>query len=288
MACTRVLEPGAGGEASRGDDVRRFAAARRQCSVDRGRSRGPRSQRTAPPLARSFGRRAARPSPPLAADEGCWPIGSSLTLLAVSTNRSSGFFAPRRTMMPPLLWPARASNARGRRSEGRRLARARMEGEARAMRRPVRGPRHTLVSRSPVSAARVVCDSHPVASVRSTMPAPSARRSRLITNASLLPSRGATACVLRPTSSGLPLVFASERGCGCAVSPGSSASSDPSSTAMAFRPVAVSLSAYACPSSPRLQIGVPAFALISRAKPSFTSLALTLLHRCALQPLGRS
>ena len=43
-------------------------------------------------MARPFGRRAAGPSSPLAADAGCWPIGSSLTPSAVSTNRSSGFF----------------------------------------------------------------------------------------------------------------------------------------------------------------------------------------------------
>jgi len=130
---------------------------------------------------------------------------------------------------------------------------------------------------SPVSAARVVCGSHPVASVRSTTVAPSARRSRSITSASLLPSRGATACVCRPTSSALPLVFASGRGCGCAVSLGSIASSDPWSTAIAFNPAAVNLSANASPVSSRRQIGVPGFARISRAKPSFTSLALTLL-----------
>ena len=69
------------------------------------------------------------------------------------------------------------------------------------------------------------------------------RRSRSITNASLLPSRGATACVCRPTSSGLPLVVASGRGCACAVSLASIASSDPSSTAIAFNPAAVNLSA---------------------------------------------
>ena len=80
-------------------------------------------------------------------------------------------------------------------------------------------------------------------SVRSTMVAPSARRNRSITNASLLPSRGAAACVCRPTSSRLPLVFLSGSGCACAVSLAPIASSDPSSTAMAFRPVAVSLSA---------------------------------------------
>jgi hypothetical protein len=36
-----ALQPRAGSGASCGDEVRRFAAARRQCSIDRGRSRGP-------------------------------------------------------------------------------------------------------------------------------------------------------------------------------------------------------------------------------------------------------
>ena len=57
------------------------------------------------------------------------------------------------------------------------------------------------------------------------------------------PLAGASAWRRSPTSSGLRLWSRSGRGCGCGVSLGSIASSDPSSTAMAFKPAAVSLSA---------------------------------------------
>src|SRR5208337_2749946 len=57
--------------------------------------------------------------------------------------------------------------------------------------------------RSRVIAARVVCASHSVAWVKSTMVAPSARRSSSIIRASLLPSRGAAVPECRSTSSRL-------------------------------------------------------------------------------------
>src|SRR5271157_2533533 len=131
--------------------------------------------------------------------------------------------------------------------------------------------------RSPVIAARVVCASHPVAWVRSTMDAPSARCSRSMISASLLPSRGAAVGACRPTSSRLTPFFASGRSRGCDASPGSIASCGPSSTAIAFNPAAVNLSATLRPASSRRHSGVPGFAWISRAKPSFTSLAPALL-----------
>src|SRR5271166_3853068 len=131
--------------------------------------------------------------------------------------------------------------------------------------------------RSPVIAARVVCASHPVAWVRSTMVAPSARRSRSIISASLLPSRGAAVGACRPASSRVTPFFASGRSRGCDASPGSIASCGPSSTAIAFNPAAVNLSVKLRPVSSRRQSGDRGFAWISRAKPSFTSLAPALL-----------
>ena len=82
-----------------------------------------------------------------------------------------------------------------------------------------------------------------------------------------LPSRGAAVGACRPTS----------RSRGCDASPGSIASCGRSSTAIAFNPAAVNLSATLRPVSSRRQSGVPDFAWISRAKPSFTSLAPALL-----------
>src|SRR3984957_12877709 len=55
---------------------------------------------------------------------------------------------------------------------------------------------------------------------------------------------------------------------------------------MAFKPAAVNLSAQPCPASSRRQIGAPGFASISQAKPSFTSLALTLLRAAPLIVAG--
>src|SRR5271156_5201679 len=55
---------------------------------------------------------------------------------------------------------------------------------------------------------------------------------------------------------------------------------------MAFKPAAVNLSAQPCPASSRRQIGAPGFASISRAKPSFASLALTLPRAAPLIVAG--
>src|ERR1700677_4569381 len=55
---------------------------------------------------------------------------------------------------------------------------------------------------------------------------------------------------------------------------------------MAFKPAAVNLSAYPCPASSRPQIGAPGFAPISRAKPRFVSLAVTLLRGAPLIVAG--
>jgi acetate kinase len=60
-----------------------------------------------------------------------------------------------------------------------------------------------------------------------------------MTRASLLTSRGAAIRAGSPPSSGLARVFV----CGCGASLCSVASGDPSSTAMAFNPAAVNLSA---------------------------------------------
>ncbi len=86
--------------------------------------------------------------------------------------------------------------------------------------------------------------------VREPIPSPgsdrrwlSARRSRLIISATLLPSRGAAVGARRPTSSRVTPFFASGRSRGCDASPGSIASCRRSSTAIAFNPAAVNLSA---------------------------------------------
>jgi hypothetical protein len=97
--------------------------------------------------------------------------------------------------------------------------------------------------RSPVRAARVVCGSHPVASVRVAMVAPSDRRSRSMTRASLLPARGAKVLACSSMVSGPEALLVSGLDRGCGASLGAIASSDPSPTAMAFNPAAVSLSA---------------------------------------------
>ena len=98
--------------------------------------------------------------------------------------------------------------------------------------------------RSPVSAAQVLASgSHPVASVRFGRVAPSNRCSRSITSASLLPAGGASVLAYSPTLSGSETIVASERGRGCGASIGSITCSGGSSTAIAFRPPAVSLSA---------------------------------------------
>ena len=69
-----------GGEAAGEDNAGGFAAARCFSALDRGRSRGSRSQWAAPPMARPFGRRASCPSPALAVDEsaGLSPAGRRL------------------------------------------------------------------------------------------------------------------------------------------------------------------------------------------------------------------
>ena len=70
--------------------------------------------------------------------------------------------------------------------------------------------------RSPVSAARVVCGSHPVASVKFGMVAPSDRCSRSMTRASLLPARGARVLACSPMTTGPGALVPSRLGCGFA------------------------------------------------------------------------
>ena len=98
--------------------------------------------------------------------------------------------------------------------------------------------------RSPVSAARVVCGSHPVASVkfedgRAIGPLQQIDDPRQLAAV----SRGARVLACSPTSSGPARMVFVQCGCSCSASLGSIASSDPSSTAMAFNPAAVNLSA---------------------------------------------
>jgi hypothetical protein len=79
---------------------------------------------------------------------------------------------------------------------------ARRTGSARA-------PGLSFSLRKPVSAARVLCGIHPVASTRWRMVAPSDRCNRSMTRASLLPARGVSVLARSPTTSGPETLVAS-------------------------------------------------------------------------------